>query len=524
MSVREVETEVCIIGSGLAGMMAALAAHSRGAKVLTLGKFSPGRGTCSISSNGRFNAPGEGYGVESMFTQTMQVGKGINDQVLAWKLVSEIGETLDEMARMTGVRFVAMGKGACKIGKAGGIVPGDGRDLTAALVTAFTGAGIEYLAGYTAVELIVEDNHCKGLLALSRLGEMLLVRSKAVVLAAGGCGGIFEVHNNPESICGDSYAMAARAGAALRDMEFIQFYSLAAAEKGQPRRLFFQPTPDSARLIDQEGRDVIATRLNAKITLSTAMITMRDELARAIVSSERSGSSVYLDFSETTPEELALNPHIRNIVYPEGKDKAPRWKVTPTTHFCMGGVSIDTQARTTVEGLIAVGEAAGGVHGANRMGGNALTECLVFGRTGGISAAEMASAQPLPNIGGSLLETAVKSVTFFGKPRTLASGEINQLRQQVKRTMWDHLGPVRDGSGMEQAGRDLASIEESIKNAAAADPRSLLKLHELRSMVATGQMITSSALWRKESRGSHYRTDYPRESAEFAKGSTVHQP
>ena len=330
---------------------------------------------------------------------------------------------------------------------------------------------------------------------LDEAGEETTVLARATLLATGGAGRVFAETTNPPVATGDGVAMAARAGAALLDMEFVQFHPTALAVEGAPRFL-----------ISEAVRGEGAYLRNAAGERFTDELAARDQVARAILRENREGRGpVSLDLSHLDPERVrARFPRIvatckRYGVDPT-RDPVP---VTPAAHYVMGGVATDLHARSTLRGLYAAGEAAGtGVHGANRLASNSLLEGLVFGAR---AAEAMASDAPLP-----------ERERGRGEGRSQkANGSLGPVRAELQRRCWQVLGLEREGAS-------LAGLQQWLEERRATAPTRPpdRAAAEDRNLVDVAWAMAASARFREESRGSHFRTDFPHPEDRF-RGHTL---
>jgi fumarate reductase (CoM/CoB) subunit A len=341
---------------------------------------------------------------------------------------------------------------------------------------------------------------------------MVAVECRAAVLAGGGGGFLYEKNTNPGGITGDSYALAMEAGCPLRDMEFVQFFPCVHLES--PRILISSPIlSDGAVLRNRDGARFMARYEPERMELAT-----RDAVSQAIYREIRRGGGVnggvYLDITGVPRELLAFRfPDLLAAFKRRGIDLHTQpILVAPAAHFFMGGVAIDPACRTAVDGLYVAGEASGGIHGANRLSGNGLSDALVFGRIAGRSAVRYAGEREEVTAPEEAFRPAAgQSGPAFGRER------IQALRVALKKTMWDEVGIVRRGAGLAEALARMEAWQNALEGGQPERPEDRSAFFEARSMLLASRAVASAALFREESRGAHFRDDFPETKAEWVK-------
>ena len=501
---ENIKCDVLVIGSGAAGLRAAIAAKNMGCDVIVVSKGAPGKGTCTIVSGGVFAGTAPGEPVETHSIQTLKAGRGINQQELVNILVQEGPLRLQELV---------------KWGLKGSFHRGDlisegrpfiwGEEIINCLADRAETSGVRLLGG-----LIVSDiKSFQKILGIRTFvpnsNRWLTISAKAAVLAAGGAGGLYFRHDNPKRILGDGYGLALQAGAVLQNMEFVQFYPLGLAEQAFPSFLIPPRLADFGRLYNEHNEDIYE---KYSITERPAGIKARDQLAQALFTEiYRKGHCVWLDLCNLTMAEWNADPFsasTRNILGDRYGARNRPVRVAPMAHHVMGGICIDARGTTSVPGLFAAGEVTGGLHGANRMGGNALTETVVYGARAGRAAAEQALAitdDQQTDLSGELFGPQTDTGGNAAEPDT------DPLMFRLQHTMWDNGGILRNSQGLNNALKTVDAIKAEtgslpIKN---NEPAAVQRVLELRFASQTAEMILQGALRRKESRGAHFREDYP---------------
>jgi succinate dehydrogenase/fumarate reductase flavoprotein subunit len=390
------------------------------------------------------------------------------------------------------------------------------------------------MSNLAAVDILARDHQAIGAVALNLIdGELITIRAKAVVLAAGGLTKLFARNSASANMGGEAYALALWAGAELIDMEFVQFFPIGHLA---PRLVGMDPImwdPFRYKLggkllnghfeefVDRYGSTDFG-RYNATRDIAAYAILKEVEAGRGTPH-----GGAYLDFRHIPAVEIraAFGPVIDRLLA-NGIDLTTMpVEVGPMAHYHMGGIRVDTQMQSRVEGLYAAGEAVGGANGANRLSGNAITEAFVFGAIAGTAAAERAA--------GSCAEwderVAVDSrrrLTEFGRGSKQNGRAPIALQAELQKLMWEQAGPFRTGAKLAAA---LARIEQMRKEdlwrlrVGAARPFDV-DLHdafELRAMLVTAEAIVRSALARRESRGAHQREDFPNGDATLLKNQVV---
>jgi fumarate reductase (CoM/CoB) subunit A len=510
-----VTTDVFVIGGGGAGMTAALAAKKEGARVLIVSKTPIGKSTCTYLSAGGFSLATEGMSKEEHFNLTMRIGKEINERKLVEVFVDEAPDRVRELQRLGMPGEWGKGRFYC-LGKA----PAWGAPMANLLAREVMKEKIDAIPWVIVKELLLDEGKLIGALGFDfHRGQTVKFLAKAVILANGGGGALYKRNDNPVRATGDGYALAYRAGCTLRDMEFVQFNPCGTAVPGKPAILIAPSLADAGKIINSAGENILE---KYGLKEKPVAVKCRDAFSIAILEEEAEGREVFMDLRATPKErwpqtnQVLSQEKILSSIY--GYAETPL-RISGICHFFMGGVYTDQTGKTDVPGLFAAGEVVGGVHGANRMGGNALGEIVVFGHRAGLAAAQFAGKRSLKPSSRSDLKGPWEDWAG-GKGASKERLKPKALRKKIGEILWDQGGIVRDGTGMNQAMDALAQIRDrDLPKVKPENPKEVLEKLEVENALAVGEMILRSGLLRKESRGSHFRRDYPQTDDRNWKGN-----
>ena len=496
--------DVLIIGSGAAGLRAAIAAKGQGVDVLVISKSSPGKGTCTVVSGGVFAAAKDESSIESHFDKTLRAGRGLNQKELVRILVEEGPSRLKEL--------VAWGiNGNFHEGylHSHGRAPIWGEEIIKCLYGKASGLGVRFFNGL----LVTDIKACRGGAALSafsiKSNQWFALTAKAVILAAGGAGALYYRHDNPKRMLGDGYCLALKAGAVLQDMEFVQFYPLGLAEPGYPPFLIPPGLADRGRILNNNNEEI---HEKYGITERPAGERARDRLSQALFTETyREADEVWLDLRGVSERDWNSDPFsasTRSIFGEHYGAKHHPVRIAPLAHHIMGGVCINSHGATAVPGLFAAGEVAGGLHGANRMGGNALTETVVFGARVGQAAADW--AENFSEAPSASLINDLKRHNNSILRRNMCGPNTASKLARLRKIMWEEGGILRNSQGLRRTLDEIqAMCEETLMLPLAGNPRQTQNILELRAAAYTASLILQAALRREESRGAHFREDFP---------------
>ena len=494
------QKDVIVIGGGCAGMIAALEAEANGAAVVLLDRGALGIGTNSALSNGIFAGPNPNCTPEEYIAVTMEIGKGLNLHSLVRLVTDEAPQAFSHLCSLGLELEELSGRYIIKSPRPD-IIPG--LTLVKALAAKVRNLSrIDVMTGIYVTEILRNDEKVCGVKGFSKAGEEVIISGPAVVLATGGAGAIYLRNDNQKTIMGQGYFLAAKAGIELWDMEFVQFFPLVIAEPGLPSQAVFSPHPKGTRVINDHGEDVLQKHEIGD--LNEAIKTKRDELSAALFQ-EGLKRPVYIDYRKVPSSAWERHPlSLLKRIHFDFQNKP--LAVSPAAHFFMGGVGTDENGQTSLPGLFACGEVVWGLHGANRMAGNALTETIVFGRIAGRNAAHYALAHRLSALNSKgLLKDFSRHI--FSSKETLPN-----IRRQIKEVAWKCAGVVRSEEGMKEGLTKLKGLERELKGIIPLTiPDRKLK-DDLASAAFVLKAIFTASLSRKESRGAFIREDFPQQN------------
>jgi succinate dehydrogenase/fumarate reductase flavoprotein subunit len=510
---KKLSTDVLIIGSGGAGLRTAIEAKKSGADVFVVSKSKTGLATCTACADGIFRVSREKRDVTKHFQETLKAGRFLNNPKLVKTMVLEGWNAVKELKKFGVNLSFEKNKASIISGRSPA-----GFDLSKALSNCVSSLGIKTLENAVVFELIVEDKKCIGVLAFKRdSGEIICISSKAVVLATGGYAGLYMRNDNPQTITGEGLVLAFKAGAKMQDLEFIQFQPMF-TDAGVPRApildLLIEATKNlvpGGPLLNNKGERFLNRYglLKNQIFRDNLIVAIEREILRTNASKD----SVILDLTALSANEIeeALNfDYQKRLIQPlKHVLTARKLHVASTAHYTMGGIQINEDCKTNIDGLFAVGEVASGIHGANRLGGNALTEIIVFGRIAGHKAAEYAKNTRLVTIDKRYVNHGKNMLQELRK--TTGNKIVNPflIKLKVKHIVSKFCNPVRNREGLKSALEELKQIEEQSSFMFAENVLNLKEAVEARSMLLLARLIVHSALAREESRGAHFRSDYP---------------
>lgn len=482
--IKTLAADVLVIGGGLGAMYAAVEAAKTGERVSLISKApAGGSGSSLVSMSVHRFAPSEASEKSKYLKRFLDSCKGIGDPTVIDLLVQQGAQAVERLCDLglklefkdTSVDGRDYHYFACGI-------PKQGSSLTKPVLNHLKSLpNVRLEEGYMAVRLVLENRRINGVIA-ERDNQLFFFPAKAVVLATGGAGPVYANTSNTSDLTGDGYAMALEAGLSLQDMEFVQFY---------PYRVYSPARCDifpdlferGARFFNERGERFMEAYPRKELE-------NRDVLARAMFGQKE----IIFDLDECDQEFLSREcPNIHEI-YHRHRDR--KLLVKPVSHFMMGGVPLRADCSTEIEGLYCCGEITGGLHGANRISGSALTELAVFGPIAGREAAFFAKSRLYTDQNGP----------DEAKMPTLGEDAQKTIVSTLRQTMWENASLIRTAESLGRADKILTGLQRELLN---QRPRSLRRFLECRNLLNVARVIVTAAALRQESRGSHYRADCP---------------
>ena len=558
--------DVLVIGAGGAGLRAAIEAANAGVSVGLICKSLLGKAHTVMAEGGMAAAMGNNDDRDNWkvhFADTMRGGQYVNNWRMAEIHAKEAPDRVRELEgwgavfdRTSDGRINQRNFGGHRYPRLAHVGDRTGLELIRTLQDHTVYLGVTVHMEHTVIELLLDDGRAAGVVAYDReRGRFHLFGAKAVILATGGAGRAYKITSNSWEGTGDGHALAYRAGAELMDMEFIQFHPTGMVwppsvrgilvtegvrgEGGvlrnrEGRRFMFDDIPDNYKpQTASDAEEGWRYTQHDKTARRPPELLTRDHVARSINREVKAGrgsphGGVYLDIAWIKEKLPNAEDHIKRklpSMYHQFKELADLditkepMEVGPTTHYIMGGVRVDADSQmSNVSGLFAAGECASGINGANRLGGNSLSDLIVFGKRAGEYAAEYARANRQARFDDGAAERAIsQSLAPFERG---AEGENPyNVQQDLQDTMQRLVGIVRNEAEMREA---LGKVQDFKQRASRVGAEGHREYHsgwhtsiDLRNLLAVSEAITLSAIERKESRGGHFREDYPDKVAEF---------
>jgi succinate dehydrogenase/fumarate reductase flavoprotein subunit len=524
-----IAVDVLIIGAGNAGLRAAIAAAQNGAKTMIISK-SPFPGGSSVVSGGLIEASfGEGDSEELHFRETVESGAYLGNQRLTQILVSEIKDRVFDLEDY-GVVFLREGPSTFKLVSNGGtsvprsLTSGRNDRVQRCLYDRARSLGVTLYQEFMPLKIFLDEaKRPVGVAAYDiQRGERFFFQAGAVVMASGGCAGLFKRRATPRNTAGDGFGLALDLGVRLVDMEFVQFIPLSFVYGFIEGMTLGEGDSygDKVRL-----RNALGERYMERYSPEHLEHSTRDVVARSNYLEIRAGrgtprGAILIDATESDPRKAYFQPHhmahrYRLIVDFYGKDKADLkepLEAAPSALYICGGIEINERCETNLPGLFACGEVIGNVHGANRLGGNSLADVQVFGKRAGEQAAIFSRESSLKS--PNLHEVEGEFLRLRDLCDSKGSVTPRSIKRELQQLMWDHMGIVRDASRLSEGLQKLENLKDkgSQMGRIGSSRRynyALLEAIEVPSMLCVAEVMLRSGLFREESRGNHFRSDFP---------------
>ena len=525
MEIKTISTDVLIIGSGGAGSRAAIEVDNAGLKATIVSKGLSFRSGCTGMAEGGYNAVfktvDKDDSIEAHIHDTLKGGSYLNDEKLVNILVNESPKRLIDLENY-GALFDRQESGEIDQRPFGGqtyrrtCYQGDrtGAELLNALKEEIIKRDIECIEEVMITSLVTDGNEVIGACGLNLNDSSLIYfKSKATILASGGAGQLFPVTSNTFQKNGDGFAIAYRAGANLIDMEQIQFHPTGMVTPESKKGVLVTEAvrAEGGKLINNAGERFMSKYSPEKMELATRDVVARSIYSEIIEGRGTENGGVYLDISHLDDDYIDEKLETMVLQFENvGVDiKHGPIEVAPTAHHFMGGLKIDTDASSSLKNLFGAGEVCGGVHGANRLGGNALADTQVFGKIAGESASKAAKESELKT-NEEMAEAEASRIEGLIKKGSIKPDE---FKNSIKKLMWEKVSIVRNEKDLNEALKRLQEMESELDELDVSDKKQyntdLVTALEVINMVEICILVVKSAILRRESRGAHYRSDFP---------------
>ena len=539
MEIKTIETDVLIIGSGGAGSRAAIEVDEAGLKATIVSKGLSFRSGCTGMAEGGYNAVfktvDKDDSIEAHIKDTLKGGSYLNDEKLVEILVSESPKRLIDLENY-GALFDRQESGQIDQRPFGGqtyrrtCYQGDrtGAELLNALKEEIIKREIECIEEVMITSFVTDGDEVIGATGLDLKDSTLIYfKAKSVILASGGAGQLYPVTSNTFQKNGDGFAISYRAGANLVDMEQVQFHptGMVAPESKKGVLVTEAVRAEGGKLLNIDGERFMKKYAPEKMELATRDVVARSIYQEIIEGRGTENGGVYLDISHLDDDYIEEKLETMVLQFENvGVDiKHCPIEVAPTAHHFMGGLKINTDASSSLKNLFGAGEVCGGVHGANRLGGNALADTQVYGKIAGESASKVAKENEIKTndemveVEASRIENLIKKGSI--KPK--------QFKNNIKKLMWEKVAIVRDEETLNEALTELEKMQKDLDNLDVSDKKQyndeLVTALEVINMVEICILTVKSAILRKESRGAHFRSDYPETKDEWKKSIVINK-
>jgi len=525
------ETDVLVIGGGGAGAMSTLHAHNQGVKVTMVVKGKLGRTGGTTCAMGAATAVGPWHEPEDSqqvhLEDTIKGGSYLNEQNLVRILVEESPKRVLELERLgafwerteEGDRYLLRIDGGHSYPRSVYLEDRPGREMLRAMGSEMLRRKIPVVEDTMVLRLLMDDGQVAGAVGVNLFtAEMIGFKAKTIILATGGAGNVYPFTTNPVDVTGDGYVLALEAGAELVDMEFVQFYPLGLifpeSLKGMLAGTFYY-----SKLLNAKHERLMKYYDPARLEMST-----RDIIARAIYSEIQKGNGtprggVLCDMTYNPPGFMKKQlPALYDFYLKIGIDVEKEMvEVAPTCHFFMGGIGVNEEWRSTVQTLFAAGEAAGGVQGANRLSQNSLADIMVSGgRAGDAAGQEAKKVASFRRTDDALVERERREIEKLFARKNMDNLGPKKIKNRLNKVMWDLVGLIRNEAGLQEALAEIRHMEAedlpriTLATSSRRYNREFIETSELTNLLQVAKAITTPALHRRESRGAHFRDDYPK--------------
>ena len=536
MEIKNISTDVLIVGSGGAGSRAAIEVDEAGFKATIVSKGLSFRSGCTGMAEGGYNAVFKAVdkddSIEAHIKDTLKGGSYLNDKKLVDVLVNESPKRLIDLENF-GALFDRQESGEIAQRPFGGqtyrrtCFQGDrtGAELLNALKEEIIKRNIECIEEVMITSLILDGTQVIGATGFDlKDSNLIYFKAKAVILASGGAGQLYPVTSNTFQKNGDGFAIAYRAGANLVDMEQIQFHPTGMVTPESKKGVLVTEAvrAEGGILLNKDGERFMKKYSPEKMELSTRDVVARSIYQEIIEGRGSENGGVYLDITHLDDDLIDEKLETMVLQFENvGVDiKNEPIEVAPTAHHFMGGIKIKSDASTSLPNLFACGEVCGGVHGANRLGGNALADTQVFGKIAGESASKAIKNSELKSNDEMVLKEKERIEDIIKE----GSIKANDFKENIKKLMWEKVAIVRDEKTLNQALKELQEMQKDLNKLDVGFKEQynteLLTALEVINMVEICILIVKSAILRRESRGAHFRSDFP-ESIDVWKRSIV---
>ncbi len=539
MEIKTISSDVLIIGSGGAGSRAAIEVDDAGLKPLIVSKGLSFRSGCTGMAEGGYNAVfktvDKDDSIEAHMHDTLKGGSYLNDEKLVEILVNESPKRLIDLENY-GALFDRQESGEIDQRPFGGqsfrrtCYQGDrtGAELLNALKEEIIRRDIECIEEVMITSLVCEGTQVIGACGFDlKDSSLIYFQAKSTILASGGAGQLYPVTSNTFQKNGDGYAIAFRAGANLIDMEQIQFHPTGMVKPKTKRGILVTEAvrAEGGILLNKDGERFMSKYAPEKMELATRDVVARSIYQEIIEGKGTDDGGVYLDISHLDDDYIDEKLETMVLQFENvGVDiKHEPIEVAPTAHHFMGGLKINTDASTSLENLFGAGEVCGGVHGANRLGGNALADTQVFGKIAGESASKAAKQTDLKT-NEEMVEKEASRIEGIIKKGTIKPQE---FKNRIKKLMWEKVAIVRDEKTLNEALGELLEMQKELDSLDVSEKKQynteLVTALEVINMVEICILTVKSAILRRESRGAHFRSDFPESLDEWKKSIVINK-